>query len=182
MLLDCCAIKHTHPCYPNAANTTSNVFIGVLRVNSLVVHQGDETCGIEPTLMWATAQISTGIVVACSLHLRPFFEMILPHGLIHLSSHRLKGTSNISQTSQRPQTIQVALLDQSRSGSISVTTDIAVRDGAHLPPHPHPPEFQDGTVDPWTPTFDVEQGPAKHITYLAHFSRESPCEWGFALG
>jgi len=46
----------------NAANRTSNVLIGVLRVNSLtgMVYPGDEICGIETTLMWAIAQISTG--------------------------------------------------------------------------------------------------------------------------
>ncbi|KAK1913329.1 hypothetical protein P3342_005265 [Pyrenophora teres f. teres] len=147
-----------------------NVIICVLRVNSLIgmVYQGDRTCGIETTLMWATAQISSGIVVACSLHLRPLFTMILPHGLIHLSSHRSKNTSKTSQSSQRPQTIQVPLIDQRRIGSITVTTDIAVRDGAHL--HPHPPEFQDGPVDPWASTFDIEQGPSRRINCLAFFS------------
>ncbi|KAI1548248.1 hypothetical protein PtrSN002B_006552, partial [Pyrenophora tritici-repentis] len=137
-----------------------------------MVYQGDQICGIETSLMWATAQISTGIVVACSLHLRPLIEMILPHGLIHLSSHRSKNASKTSQSSQRPQTIQIPLIDQSRSGSITVTTDIAVRDGAQL--QPHPPEFQDGSVAPWAPTFDIEQGPARRINRLAYFSRESP--------
>ncbi|KAI1510047.1 hypothetical protein KJE20_07951 [Pyrenophora tritici-repentis] len=159
---------------PAFAHLGHNVFIGALRVNSLtgMVYQGDQICGIETSLMWATAQISTGIVVACSLHLRPLIEMILPHGLIHLSSHRSKNASKTSQSSQRPQTIQIPLIDQSRSGSITVTTDIAVRDGAQL--QPHPPEFQDGSVAPWAPTFDIEQGPARRINRLAYFSRESP--------
>jgi hypothetical protein len=168
----------------------SNIFIGGLRIDSLadVAYQGDVTYGIGTTLMWAIAQISTGIIVACLPHLRPLFECILPHRFTHLSTRRSRPSprpspgpsprpshgptpkppsrppSKISQLSQNPVIVLVPPRVQSRSGSIKVTTDITVERSGHLLPPPTI-DIHDGQIDPGAPTFYVEQGPARHLRF-----------------
>ncbi|CAG5155426.1 uncharacterized protein ALTATR162_LOCUS3656 [Alternaria atra] len=119
---------------------TFNIFIGGFRVDSLadVAYQGDVTYGIGTTLMWAIAQISTGIIVACCPHLRPLFECMLPHRLTHLTTGRSKPTSKVSQASQSPRLVLLSPRDQSRAGSITVTTAIAVERDGYMPPQPPP--------------------------------------------
>jgi hypothetical protein len=160
----------------------SNIFIGGLRIDSLadVAYQGDVTYGIGTTLMWAIAQISTGIIVACLPHLRPLFECVLPHRFTHLSARRSRPShgpppkpssrppSKTSQLSQKSVTILVPPRVQSRIGSINVTTDITVERSGHLLPPPPTIDIHDGQIDPGAPTFYVEQGPARHLRFPAY--------------
>jgi hypothetical protein len=153
------------------ANMFSNMFIGALRVDSLadVAYTGDVTYGIGTTLMWALAQISTGIIVACLPHLRPLFDCILPRRLIHLSTRRSKTQSKASLVSQQAPSVLIPPRIQSRAGSITVTTKIAVERAGHFqPPLPPPIDIHDGQLDPDGPVFHVEQGPAKRSGLLAH--------------
>jgi hypothetical protein len=120
--------------------------------------------------MWAIAQISTGIIVACCPHLRPLFERILPRRVTHLTTR----TSNHSafrayRDSQRPQTMILPSRDQSRAGSITVTTTIAIELNGYLPPVPAPAvSIHNEQVDAEAPTFNVEQGPANRLGFLTY--------------
>ena len=128
------------------------------------------TYGIGTTLMWATAQISTGIIVACCPHLRPLFEWILPRQLTHLTTRRSNhSASRASKASQKPQVVILPPRDQSRAGSITVTTAITIKLNRYLPPLPAPAvSIHDGQVDAEAPTFNVEQGPANRLRFLAY--------------
>jgi len=158
------------------ANVSSNMFIGAFRVDSLadVAYQGDVTYGMGNTLMWAIAQISTGIIVACLPHLRPLFDYILPRRLIQLSTRKSKTQSKASQVSA--QSVLVPPIIQSRAGSIVVTTQIAVQPGSPnlLPPPPPPIDIVDGQLDPLGPIFHVEPGPAKRTRLVSYDCGVSP--------
>ncbi|KAH9875226.1 hypothetical protein J1614_004717 [Plenodomus biglobosus] len=120
------------------------IVIGALRINALseLQYQGtDVTFRIGTSLMWAIAQISTGIIVACCPHLRPVFEMVLPDRLTHVNTRRSE------QTPKQP--------------PILVTTRIDLKD-SHKPPSARA-VFHDGQLEPWAPTFDVEKGPATEL-------------------
>jgi hypothetical protein len=156
-----------------AANTNSNIFIGGLRANALadVAYQGDVTYGIGTTLMWAIAQMSTGIIVACCLYLRPLFECLLPRRFTHLTSRisksASKSASKVSQESLKPPLVLQPPVNKSRAGSITVTTAIAVEPGP-VPPPAAAVSIHDGQVDTEAPTFDVEAGPARRLRVLAY--------------
>ncbi|KAF2036408.1 hypothetical protein EK21DRAFT_96328 [Setomelanomma holmii] len=125
-----------------------NIIIGGLRINGLteVTYGGDVTYGIGTTLMWAIAQISTGIIVACSPHLRPVFEMIVPRRLTRVYIRKSASSQHITG---------------GRHPSIVVTTRIDIRDSS---PSPRVVStFHDGHQEPWAPTFDVEPGPASEL-------------------
>jgi hypothetical protein len=115
--------------------------------------------------MWAIAQISTGIIVACCPHLRPIFEKILPHRLTRLSTRKSKNALRASELTQTSGlTLGPPEKELSRNASITVTTDIAVQGTGPLPATPV--EFHDGKVESWGPTFDVERGPANRLRLL----------------
>jgi hypothetical protein len=146
----------------------SNLLTGGLRINSLAdIDSQGEVSGIGDSWMWAIARMSTGIIVACCLHLRPLLEKILPCRFIRRGSDRAQFT----QTPQTLQTLQISQNSQnshertSINGSIMVTTNIAVQDNSHLTPPPA--IFSDGQLEAQSPTFDVEQGPAKRLKYVA---------------
>ncbi|KAF1829471.1 hypothetical protein BDW02DRAFT_509894 [Decorospora gaudefroyi] len=143
-----------------------NIFITGFRIDWLArgLNFDDRRYGIRTTFMWALAQISTGIVVACCLHLRPLFEFLLACTQNHLCSCRSR-----SLPRGRP--------GQSRNECIRVTTKIFVDHESQ--PSPSSAGFPDGKVKPWAPTFQVEQGPAKRLQYLTSCcggsSRGCPC-------
>jgi hypothetical protein len=120
--------------------------------------------------MWAIAQISTGVIVACCPHLRPLFEHILPRRLTHLTTCRSNhSASRAYRDSQRPQTMILPSRDQSRAGCITVMTTIAIELNGYLPPVPAPAvSIHDEQVDGEAPTFNVEQGPANRLRFLAY--------------
>ena len=117
--------------------------IGALRINSLseVAYRGEVTFGVGSKLMWAVAQLSTGIIVACCPHLRPLFEKVVPFRLTRM-------TTRTSQTPRR------------RRSSIVVTTRIEIEPASSA--QPPPASFHDGFLEPWGqgPKFDVVQSPA----------------------
>lgn len=164
--------------------------IGALRIDSIadIVFHGDVTYNLATTLMWAIARISTGIIVTCCPLLRPLFDMFLPQRLIRLSTRMSKSISKTTQASKNTvgskstvgshtsQSIQVPQVDQSRSGSITVTTIIAVQKSVHLPRLSA--QFHDGSLESWGTRFDVEQGPASRLKDQAYSRGSSPPGFG----
>jgi hypothetical protein len=143
----------------------SNLLTGGLRINSLAdIDSQGEVSGIADSWMWAIARMSTGIIVACCLHLRPFLEKILPCRFIRRGS-RFTQTPRTLQTLQASQNSQNSHKGASTNDSITVTTNIAVQDNSPLTPPPS--IFPDGQLEAQSPTFDVEQGPAKRLKYVA---------------
>ncbi|KAH7075457.1 hypothetical protein BKA63DRAFT_297721 [Paraphoma chrysanthemicola] len=137
-----------------------NIVIGGLRISALtgVAYGSDVTFGIGTTLLWALAQISAGIIVACCPHLRPVFEMIVPRRLTRISTRK-------SAAFQHPRP------------SIMVTTRIDVRNTPPLAALTA--TFHDGHQEPWAPTFNVEQGLALDLHHTlcshGHLRRGSCC-------
>jgi len=122
------------------------IIIGALRIRALsrIQYQGsDVTWNIGTCLMWAIAQMSAGIIVACCPHLRPIFEKVLPHRLTRVKTKR---PEQACTARQRP---------------ILVTTSIALEPSHQLALVPA--VFHDGQLEPWAPTFDVERGPAAEM-------------------
>ncbi|KAF2848888.1 hypothetical protein T440DRAFT_400458 [Plenodomus tracheiphilus IPT5] len=122
--------------------------IGALRITALsdLIYQGvDVPFRIGTSLLWAIAQISTGIIVACCPHLRPVFEKVLPDRLTRVTTRRS------DQTLQQP--------------PILVTTRIDLKDSHKIPPAQA--VFHDGQLEPWAPSFDVEKGPATEIQIVS---------------
>lgn len=136
------------------------IVIGAFRITAItdVSFGGDLTYGIGTNLLWALAQMSTGIIVACLPHLRPAFEKVVPRRLTRIHT---RGTPRTNTGMPRT----------SRQNSITVTTRIDIRNA-----HPSPTlsaHFHDGHQEPWGPTFEVVRSqviPKQHTL----FCREGP--------
>lgn len=117
--------------------------MGAFRLSSLdaIAYKDHVPYGINATLMWALAHMSTSIVVACCPLLRPVFEKVVPRRFTRIPMGR----------PQHPP----------RPNSIVVTTRIDVCSGFYELPEPAP--FHDGHKELWAPTFEVEQGPAADV-------------------
>ncbi|KAF2116503.1 hypothetical protein BDV96DRAFT_27547 [Lophiotrema nucula] len=57
-----------------------NILMAIFRINSLmaVTFGGDITYDVVPAIIWAIAQLSIAIIVACCPLLRPVFEKMIP--------------------------------------------------------------------------------------------------------
>lgn len=97
--------------------------IGVFRITSIadVSFNGDLTHGMGTNLLWALAQMSTGITVACLPHLRPAFERTLPSKFTRISTIPCTNAQTSIQNEQDSLIPRVT-----RQASISVTTKIEI--------------------------------------------------------
>ncbi|KAF2629538.1 hypothetical protein BU25DRAFT_429826 [Macroventuria anomochaeta] len=120
------------------------IVIGVFRITAIADApvDSDLTYGIGINLLWALAQMSTGIIVACLPHLRPAFEKVVPRRLTRIAT---RSNTRLRLNGGEPQT--------PRQNSIAVTTKIEV-DNAFPSPALSAP-FHDGHQEPWAPTFEV---------------------------
>ncbi|OAL50216.1 hypothetical protein IQ07DRAFT_644446 [Pyrenochaeta sp. DS3sAY3a] len=127
--------------------------IGCLRLWALTYaeYRGNVTIGIGTTLMWAVAQVSIGISVACFPHLRSVFEKITSCGCAGSS------ITSISRP-QSPRRLR-GPGPQSSDASIKVTTIIELR-GPSFIPEPATAIFGDAYHEPWAPTVRIERGSA----------------------
>jgi hypothetical protein len=124
--------------------------IGAFRITGIadVSFNGDLTYGIGTNLIWALAQMSTGIIVACLPHLRPAFEKFLPSRFTRISTRRQMNPRTNTKNQQSH-----GLPRLPRQNSISVTTKIEIRNDVPSPELSAP--FHDGHQVPWAPTFEV---------------------------
>lgn len=124
--------------------------VGAFRITGItdVSFNGDLTYGIGTNLLWALAQMSTGIIVACLPHLRLAFEKVLPSRLTQISTRRHINTR--SNTHNSP---DGGIPRTPRQYSIAVTTRIEVGDA--VPSPELSALFHDGHQEPWAPTFEV---------------------------
>ncbi|XPS72392.1 hypothetical protein M3J09_004557 [Ascochyta lentis] len=119
---------------------------------------GQWTHDVGIKLLWALAQMSTEIIVACLPILRPVFEKIIPRRFtrIHIHSSNHIGTGGPST---------------SRPNSITVTTRLEV--GKVVPFPTLPVQFHDGHQELWGPTFEVARSQAV-LRRHTPLSREGP--------
>lgn len=108
----------------------------------------DLTYSKDTNLLWALAQMSTGIVVACLPHLRPAFDKILPSRLTRGNKHIPTNTRSSTHNEQGSSSLRTP-----RQDSISVTTRIEVGNAISSPGLSAP--FHDGHQEPWAPAFEV---------------------------
>jgi len=139
---------------------TRTIIIGAYCITAMtdVPFSGDLTYDIGTNLVWALAQMSTGIIVACLPLLRPAFEKVVPRKLTRISTR-----GSIRTGAETPRT--------PRQNSITVTTRIDV--GNALPAPALSAHFHDGHQEPWGPTFEVAriQATTRQHTLLC---REGP--------
>lgn len=123
------------------------IVIGAFRVTAItdMSLSGDLTYGIGTNLLWALAQMSTGIICACLLHLRPAFEKVVPKRLTQINT-----CSNTYIGTDGPRT--------PRQNSITVTTRIDIGNALSSPALSA--HFHDGLQEPWGPTFEVARNQA----------------------
>lgn len=150
-----------------------NIVIGGLCTDSLpkAASKRDITYFMGESLMWAVAQISTGIMVNCCPLLRPLFDRLLPHRIV-FANQRPKATSKNTRSLRSPddcQTTAAPLADENASASITVTTNIAIRNGTRLPQ-----PLEEARGGQMGPTFDVEKGPAGYAKCRG-YSRVGGC-------
>jgi hypothetical protein len=136
-----------------------------------VAYGGDVTYGIGTTLIWAIAQISTGIIVACCPYLRPLFEKLLPKRLTQVSKSKSKPELHCQQVplksplhDKRKDSQQASqpTPPRARGDSITVTTTIEVRASSPSPSiAAKPPSTYRGL---WIPQYDVECAPAHEVS------------------
>jgi hypothetical protein len=89
--------------------------IGAFRITGIadVSFNGDLTYGIGTNLIWALAQMSTGIIVACLPHLRPAFEKFLPSRFTRISTRR-QMNPRTNTKNQQSHVLPSLLLQRSR--------------------------------------------------------------------
>ncbi|KAH5129808.1 hypothetical protein HBH70_199540 [Parastagonospora nodorum] len=122
-----------------------NVVIGGLRISVLteVAYGRDVTYGIGTSLMWAIAQMSTGIIVACCPHLRPLFEKIVPNKFVRVHTRKSTPQDSPLRTRQASITVMTRIELQGSSPSPAINTSV----------------FHEGHLEPWAPTFVVGTNP-----------------------
>ncbi|KAF2659399.1 hypothetical protein K491DRAFT_194432 [Lophiostoma macrostomum CBS 122681] len=112
-----------------------NVIIAVFRISSVAAldYHGDILYDAVPAVIWAVAELSTAIALACCPLLRPLFEKMVPRRLTHIASGRYRTKNDAS--------------------SIRVTTRIQVH------PHSSRPRSPSGMRDSQALDFVVECQP-----------------------
>lgn len=136
----------------NTLTGIRTIVIGALRIASIAdnSYSGDGPHDISTSLLWALAQMSTAITVACLPLLRPAFEKVVPRKFTRVNAHSSTWTG-------------VATSRTARQDSITVTTKIHI--GNAMPSPAVSARFHDGHLEPWGPAFEVawiETAPRQH--------------------
>ncbi|PSN69061.1 hypothetical protein BS50DRAFT_632876 [Corynespora cassiicola Philippines] len=130
-----------------------NMLTGTFRITSLIAVEYNGALGYNPlpAMLWAVAQVSTAIILACCPLLRPLFERCIPLRLA------------------RPATTTIIITTPTTT-TICVTTRIEIHDDSGTPRTLY--SFNDGLRDDQGsvshgPTFEVERGAESSSSALA---------------
>ena len=129
----------------------SNIVMAIFRISSLMVlsFHGDLTYDAVPTMIWAVAQTSTAIMLACCPLLRPVFERLMPARLTRIVVAR---PLNIGSSRAKS---SLGLRTNPKPTSIRVTTRIDIHTESSRPRRQSC--FHDKFQEQRGPTFEVER-------------------------